>query len=100
VLLAELVGVQHAAELLYTARWIEAEEAVALGLAVRCCEPQLLGDATGELATKIAAQPAPAVASVKRLLRAGRADTVRTAVARETSEAGRLRELLGPLRHP
>jgi enoyl-CoA hydratase/carnithine racemase len=100
VLLAEAVGAQHAAELLYTARWIEADEAVSLGLAARCCEPQRLGDETRELAATIAAQPAPAVKAAKRLLRAGRADTVLAAVEREFDEARRLGELLGPLRRP
>ena len=96
-LLREAVGPQRAAELLYTARWVEADEAVALGLAVRRCPPESLGDEAQALALTMAAQPPAAVAAAKRLLRAGRADAVKAAVEREVGEARRLGQLLGPI---
>jgi enoyl-CoA hydratase/carnithine racemase len=96
-LLPELVGPQRAAELLYTARWVEADEAVALGLAVRRCPPERLGDEAQALARTMAAQPPAAVAAAKRLLRAGRPDAVKAAVEREVGEARRLAHFLGPI---
>ena len=98
VLLPGAIGPQHAAELIYTSRWVEASEAVALGMALRCCAPDRLEDEAAELAAAVAAQPAAAVAAAKRLLRAGRADAVHAAVQRELHEARHLGEVLGPLR--
>jgi enoyl-CoA hydratase/carnithine racemase len=98
VLLPGVVGPQRAAELIYTARWIEATEAVAMGLALRCCSSEELEDEAEEFAAAVAAQPAAAVAAAKRLLRAGRADAVRAAVQRELHEARHLSDVLGPLR--
>ena len=97
LLLPAVVGPQHAAELLYTARWVDAAEAVALGLASRRCPADRLEDESSELAATIAAQPPAAVAAAKRLLRAGRADAVKEAVRRELHEARHLAEVLGPL---
>jgi enoyl-CoA hydratase/carnithine racemase len=98
LLLPSVVGPQRAAELLYTARWVDAAEAVAIGLAWRRCAADRLEDETKDLAAMIAAQPPAAVAAAKRLLRAGRADAVKEAVSRELHEAQRLAEVLGPLR--
>jgi enoyl-CoA hydratase/carnithine racemase len=98
VLLPAVVGPQRAAELIYTSRWIEAPEAVAMGLALRCCPPDRLEDEAKQLATAVAGQPPAAVTAAKRLLRAGRADAVRAAVQRELHEARHLGEVLGPLR--
>jgi enoyl-CoA hydratase/carnithine racemase len=94
-LLPDAVGPQRAAELLYTARWVEADEAVALGLASRCCPAKTLGDEAQALAVAMAAQPPAAVAAAKRLLRAGRPDAVKAAVEREVDEARHLRQVLG-----
>ncbi len=100
VLLPAMVGGQRAAELLYTSRWVGAEEAVAMGLALRSCTREiLLAEALG-LAEAVAAQPRAAVAAAKRLLRAGRTDLVRTALERERAEAHRLAEELGHLGSP
>jgi enoyl-CoA hydratase/carnithine racemase len=98
LLLPVVVGPQRAAELLYTARWVDAAEAVAIGLAWRRCAADRLEDEAGELAATIAAQPPAAVAAAKRLLRAGRADAVEQAVTRELNEARNLAQVLGPLR--
>jgi enoyl-CoA hydratase/carnithine racemase len=96
-LLPAAVGQQRAAELLFTSRWVGADEAVAIGLALACCPRDQLEAKALALATQVAQQPVAAVASVKRLLRAGRADAIRAASARERAEAGQLTVALGPL---
>jgi len=96
-LLREVVGPQRAAELLYTARWVEAEEAVSSGLALRRCSPESLRDEARALAASMAAQPPAAVAAAKRLLRVDRPEAVKAAVAREVGEARHLRGVLGPI---
>jgi enoyl-CoA hydratase/carnithine racemase len=100
VLLPALVGPQHAADLLYSARWLEAEEAVSIGLARTCCAVAELDAKVRALAASIAAHPAPAVMAAKRLVRAGRADAVKAAMERESAEARHLSEELGPLGRP
>lgn len=97
VLLPALVGPQRAAELLYTSRWMDAAEAVALGLALRSCPRDQLAAEVRDLAATVAERAPAAVASAKRLLRAGRAHEVRAAMGRERREAGLLRAALGPL---
>ena len=96
-MLREVVGPQRAAELLYTARWVEAEEAVSSGLALRRCSPESLRDEARALAASMAAQPPAAVAAAKRLLRVDRPEAVKAAVAREVGEARHLRGVLGPI---
>lgn len=98
VLLPALVGPQRAAELLYTSRWVEAAEAVALGLALRCCARQALDAEVRLLATEVSMREPSAVASARRLLLSERAGQVREAMRRERREAGLLTETLGPLR--
>jgi enoyl-CoA hydratase/carnithine racemase len=95
-LLPAAVGPQRAAELLFTSRWIGADEAVEIGLALaRYPREQLHGEARA-LAERVAQQPAAAVQSVKRLLRTGRAEMVQEASARERTEAQTLGIALGP----
>lgn len=82
-LLPAMAGWQHAAEVLFTADWIDARRAVALGIATRCCAPDELLPAVRAVATRIAAQPPEAVRHTKRLLMATRAEQIRAARARE-----------------
>jgi enoyl-CoA hydratase/carnithine racemase len=82
-LLPVTVGWQPAAELLFTADWIDARRAVALGIASRLCAPDELLPAIREVAARIAAQPPEAVRHTKRLLLATRAEQIRAARARE-----------------
>jgi enoyl-CoA hydratase/carnithine racemase len=96
VLLPALVGPQRAAELLFTSRWIDASEAVQYGLALSSSPRERLDAETAALAERIAQQPADAVASAKRLLRAERTDVVRAASLRERAEAGLLTATFGP----
>jgi enoyl-CoA hydratase/carnithine racemase len=83
LLLPVTIGWQPAAELLYTADWIDAARAVELGLASRRCAPDELLPAVLALAARIAAQPPEAVRHTKRLLLATRGEQIRAARARE-----------------
>ena len=65
-LMRGLVRDDHARELVYTARVVEAEEAVALGLATRICNDPLA--AARELALTIATHSPSAIRAAKRLL--------------------------------
>ena len=67
-LLQALVGPQVVAELLYTNAWIDAERAVALGLAAATFPDGELLDRTLEQAAQIARQPASALRRTKQLL--------------------------------
>jgi len=77
------LGHQRAAELLYTAEWIDARRAVELGIASRALAREQLLPELRALAARIAAQPLGALRWTKRLLLAIRADGIRGARARE-----------------
>jgi enoyl-CoA hydratase/carnithine racemase len=98
-LLPARVGPQRAAELFFTSRWIDASEAVDYGLALSSCPRDRLDAEATSLADRIAQQPADAVASAKRLLRAAHSDIVRAASARERAEAGALTAAFGAASH-
>lgn len=95
-LLPAIVGAQRAAELFFTSSWIDAGEAVSYGLALAKCPREQLEAEAGTLAERIAQQPAAAVASAKRLLRAERMHVVSAASRRERAEAAWLSSELGP----
>lgn len=83
LLLPARIGPQAAAYYLLTGDWIDAETAVARGLAWKSCAPeQLLEEALG-LARRIAEGPLEALRNTKRLLQAARADAVQAALDRE-----------------
>jgi enoyl-CoA hydratase/carnithine racemase len=82
-LLPVTVGWQQAAELLFTADWIDASRAVELGIASRLCAADELLPAIRRVAVRIAAQPPEAVRHTERLLLATRNEQVRAARARE-----------------
>jgi len=67
--LAQLVGREHAAELLFTGEIIDADRALAMGLVSRVVEPEELLDEAMQLAEKIAANPPLAVKALKAGLR-------------------------------
>jgi enoyl-CoA hydratase/carnithine racemase len=88
--LPRLVGAQRAAEMFYTARKVNGEQAVAMGLADRLSEgddPRPLAIA---FAAEIAASAPLAVRSMKETLRGGLAEEVAAATERELSEQARL----------
>ena len=82
-LLPLIIGYQRAAEVLYTADWIDARRAVELGIATRCCTSDELLPAAQSIAARIAAGPIGAIRHTKRLLLATRAEQVRAARERE-----------------
>ena len=82
-LLPIVVGQQRAAELLFTARWIEAEESVALGLTLAVVPREQLFDVALGKAEEIAANPPAAVRHTKRLLRVWRRQAIDAARQRE-----------------
>jgi enoyl-CoA hydratase/carnithine racemase len=78
-----VVGYQAAAEILFTADWIDARRAVELGIASRMLPRDELLPAARALATKFAAGPIGAIRHTKRLVLATRAEQVRLARERE-----------------
>jgi enoyl-CoA hydratase/carnithine racemase len=89
-LLPERVGWQNAAELLFTADWLEAERAVEIGLAWRVCDPELLLDEALEVAGRIACMPIASLVETKQLMLAAHHDEVRGARTRESKAFERL----------
>ncbi|MBM3827462.1 MAG: enoyl-CoA hydratase/isomerase family protein [Actinobacteria bacterium] len=83
VLFADRVGWQRAAELLLTSRWIDADEAVAIGMALRVEDDEALMGSTMTLAHDIASKSAYSTRVIKRLMVAGRGDRTREARTRE-----------------
>lgn len=88
-LLPATIGWQRAAELIYTGAWIDAERAVALGVAVASVPGDRLLPTVLTRAAEIAAAPLPALRESKRLLLATRSDAIRTARAREDAAFAR-----------
>lgn len=82
-LLADRIGWQKAADMLYTSRWMNAEEAVECGLALKCvADTDLLAEAR-QMAGAIAAMPVASLQATKRILLEARLDATRAARARE-----------------
>ena len=83
ILFADQIGWQRAAEILLTARWIEAPEAVEIGLALRTApQGEVLAHAI-ELAKTIASKSAYSTRVIKQLMVAGRGARIKEARARE-----------------
>lgn len=62
------IGRQRAAELFFTAEWIDAERAVAMGMAARSYADDALLDATTAKAREIAQWPVSALRGIKQTL--------------------------------
>jgi enoyl-CoA hydratase/carnithine racemase len=77
------VGVQAAAEILYTADWVSSERAVQIGLAARELRPEQLLPELRALAARMAQHPLGSLRHTKRLVRASDVDAIRAARARE-----------------
>jgi enoyl-CoA hydratase/carnithine racemase len=97
VLLPQIVGLQRAADLLLTSRWITGSEAAQMGLAARCCPEASLHSEALATAQALTELPDAALATAKRLVRAGAAAVTRDALGRERAEAGALHDALGPM---
>lgn len=90
LMLPKTIGWQEAAHLLFTEPWVDAAEALRLGLAWKVSAPeQLLDDALAE-ARAIARMPVTSLVATKTLMLAARADAVVAARAREEVEFERL----------
>lgn len=83
VTLPDLIGWQRAADLLLTARWVDAAEAVELGLALRVVPDADLSSEAHALAATIAAKSPYATRVIKETMVAGRGSRIREARARE-----------------
>ena len=83
VLLPALLGPKKAAEFLFLARPVDAEEAVRLGLINRVAPPERFLDEALEMAARMAAQPPLALARTKELLRRARPEDLAEAFKRE-----------------
>ncbi len=75
-MLQTVIGYQRAAELFFTAEWIDAERAVSSGIAARAFPDEKLLDATLEKAREIAQWPVGSLQATKRTLRAPHEDAV------------------------
>jgi enoyl-CoA hydratase/carnithine racemase len=84
------MGTQRAAEILFTGRWVTAEEAVGLGIAFRMVAADALMTETLEFADRIAAGSPLALRSIKMLMRAHEAPFVAAARTREDEAYARL----------
>jgi enoyl-CoA hydratase/carnithine racemase len=90
LLLPVTIGWQEAAHVLFTEPWIDAAEAVRLGLAWKVCTPESLLDETMAEARAIGAMPVGPLMATKSLMLAARRDAVETARTREDAEFKRL----------
>ena len=68
-ILPRRVGLQRAAELIFTGRIVDGAEAAEIGMALECVEPDALMTRAGELARHIAARPPITARMLKSLLR-------------------------------
>lgn len=83
LLMPAALGWQRAAELLFTSRWVEADEAVQIGLALSAAPDAELMDTALELAHRIGSQQPAGLRAAKRLMLEARRDAVTAARARE-----------------
>jgi enoyl-CoA hydratase/carnithine racemase len=77
------MGRQQAARVLLTSDWVSADEAVALGLAVAVVADDELAPVAAAEAARIAAHPLGGLRAICGLVRAGEADAITAARARE-----------------
>lgn len=84
-LLPDRLGWQRAAAVLLASEWIDAEQAVAAGLALRVCDEGTVVEETLALARTIASFPPHATRQIKRLMMAARRPHIEAARAREES---------------
>ncbi len=91
VTLPDLVGRQHATELLYTGRRIGGDDAARIGLVDRMVPLDRLERAAREFAHEIASSAPLAVESIRATLRGDLADRIAAATDHERREQARLR---------
>ena len=86
LLMPATMGWQRAAEVLFTEPWIDADQAVADGIALRAVPHDRLLDEARALAGHIGGLPLGPLLATKALMQAGRADAVAAARTREVAE--------------
>lgn len=88
------VGYAHALELCASARWVDAQEAMRIGLATRLVEPAELASAAAQMCAGLLGNSAPAVRGVKDLMlgAAGR-DMAEQAAAERVAQVPLLRAM-------
>lgn len=84
-LLPERLGWQRASAVLLASEWIDADQAVQAGLALRVCEEGTVVAETLALARTIASYPPQATRRIKQLMMAARRPDIEAARAREES---------------
>ena len=89
VALTRNISAKHAADLLFTGRFIGAPTAEAWGLISRCVEDEALDLAVAEMAASVASKSAHAVRSGKALLRAQRSMSLNDAYAAASANMAR-----------
>jgi 2-(1,2-epoxy-1,2-dihydrophenyl)acetyl-CoA isomerase len=92
VTLPDLVGRQHALELLYTGRRVPGDEALAIGLCDRLVPLAELRAAATELAAEIALSGPLALRSIRETMRGDLPARIRAATDREKAEQERLQQ--------
>src|SRR6202044_993694 len=91
-LLPQLVGRQNAAWLLMSSEWVDAQEALRMGLVWRVCDPEELLTETGRYAEGLASRPVSSLMAVKHTV----TDPVRPEIAAATArENAHFAELMG-----
>lgn len=100
VLFPERMGAQQAARVLFTSAWLDADEAVALGVALRTAPAASVVDEALALAAEVAANPLPALRAIKATLLAGRNAAVTAARRREDAAFARTFGLPEPVSSP
>ncbi|BBX22728.1 enoyl-CoA hydratase [Mycolicibacter terrae] len=84
-LLPQLIGRQNAAWLLMSSEWVDAEEALRMGLVWKVCEPQALLDEAHRHAEVLASRPISSLMAVKATMVAPVREEVAAATARENA---------------
>ncbi len=92
VTLPRIVGIQHSADMLYTARRVKGEEALEMGLVDKITSKESLLDDSINFASKIASSAPMAIESIRSTLKGDLADQVEEIVAWELSEQIRLQK--------
>ncbi len=89
-LLPQLVGRQNAAWLLMSSEWVDADEALRMGLAWRVCSPAELLSEARRHAEILAARPIPSLIAVKQTIAASYRPEIEAATERENAHFAEL----------
>ena len=84
------IGRQRAAELMFTAEWIDAKRAIEMGMAARCLPDAELLPATLAKAREIAQWPVSALRAIKQTLQVAHRAGIEAAIAAEDEAMARL----------